>query len=132
VNKYVVWFSRSMWLGIILDWILGIPSIFWPVQTLVRVNERPPLDVVWTSFAALLLFLLSLMYIPGAIDPYRYKASAWLSVIARPPGVIFFFLIWPGYYPHFGVMDGVLFLIQAPLLYLAMRQPHAEWKPALA
>jgi hypothetical protein len=115
-------FSIAMWLGILADWGLGIPTIFWPEQTLKRFNLLGTTDPVWTAFAALMLILLSLFYIPGAINPYRYKMLAWLSVIARPPGVIFFLLFRPGFYPQFGIMDGILFLIQFPLLVMAMKE----------
>jgi hypothetical protein len=86
-------------------------------------GQTPDLEhPVWPAFASLLLVLLSLFYIPGALDPRRYKATAILSVLARPPGVIFFLLLWRGLYPAFGYLDLALTLIQAPLLYLALRQ----------
>ena len=73
------------------------------------------------------MVLLSLFYIPGAIAPYRYPASAWLAVLARPPGVLFFLVLYPGQYNAFGILDLVLFLIQAPLLILTMRAaPHSS------
>lgn len=40
--------------------------------------------------AGLLLTLLSLFYIPAAINPDRYRANAWLAVIARCAGGLFF------------------------------------------
>ncbi len=120
MNKYAVWFGRAVWLGIIQDWLLGIPAIFAPNWTLELLGQRPTQDPVWTGFAGLLVVLLSLFYIPGANDPYRYKANAWLATFARPPGVIFFLLIYPGFYPIFGIIDSVLSVIQIPLLILTM------------
>ena len=38
-------------------------------------------------------------------------------------GVTFFFGLWPRLYPAFGYLDLVFFLIQAPLLFLTLRQP---------
>jgi hypothetical protein len=119
---YALWFGRAMWLGIIADWVLGIPGIFFPNTTLQLAGQPLALETpVWPAFASLLLALLSLFYIPGANDPYTYRATAILSVLARPPGVVFFLLLWPNRYPAFGYLDLVLFLIQAPLLYLALR-----------
>ena len=121
-KPYAAWFGAAMWLGIIADWVLGIPGIFWPNATLALAGQPLALETpIWPAFASLLLFLISLFYIPGAIDPYRYRATAILSVLARPPGVLFFLLLWPNHYPAFGYLDLAMFLIQAPLLYLALR-----------
>jgi hypothetical protein len=120
---FETWFGRAMWLGILADWVLGIPGVFWPNATLVLAGQAPDLEhPVWPAFASLLLVLLSLFYIPGALDLRRYKATAILSVLARPPGVIFFLWLWPRLYPAFGYLDLGLTVIQAPLLYLALRQ----------
>jgi hypothetical protein len=109
----------------VADWILGIPAIFAPGWTLALFGQEPTPETSWVAFASFLVVLLSLFYIPGAVDPYRYPASAWLAVAARPPGVFFFLWLYPGRYPAFGFLDLGLFLIQAPLLYLAMRaQPR--------
>jgi len=39
-----------------------------------------------------------------------------MAVFARLPSVIFFFLLWPRVYPTFGLLDGLLFLLQFPFL----------------
>ena len=33
-NKSAVWFGRAIWLGILADWIPGVPGIFAPNETL--------------------------------------------------------------------------------------------------
>src|SRR5262249_10834307 len=106
--------ERTLWLGILADWILGVPSIFAPEVVLDVVGLRPTGDPVWTAFAALILVLLGIFYVPGANHPYRYRANAWLAVFARPPGVVFFWLLWRGFYPSFGVLDGGRFLRRVP------------------
>jgi hypothetical protein len=120
MKNYTTWFKYAVWLGIIQDWALGIPAIFAPNWLLGLVGQRLTLDPVWTSFAGLLVVLLSLSYIPGANAPRRYPISAWLSALSRPPGVVFFFLLYPNVYPLFGIVDSVLCLIQIPLLLLVM------------
>ena len=122
VGTYTKWFRRAMWAGIIQDWALGIPAIFAPERVLRMTKQRPTGDPVWSSFAALLILLISLLYIPGAQDPHRYRRTAWLSVFARPPGVLFFLGLRRGTYPLFGVIDACLFLVQGPLLFLAARE----------
>lgn len=111
-----------MWVGIVQDWVLGVPAIFAPERTLKIVKQRPTGDPTWTAFASLLVVLLSLSYIPGAQNPHHYRASAWLSVAARPPGILFFLVLRRNVYPLFGIVDSVLFSIQGPLLFLAMRE----------
>src|SRR5262249_46608639 len=61
---------------------------------------------------------LGAMYIPAAINPYRHPLVAWLSALARPPGIVFFLWLYPGVYPVFGVVDSVLSALQVPLLLL--------------
>jgi hypothetical protein len=111
-----------MWVGIVQDWALAVPAIFAPERTLALTKQRPTGDPTWTAFAALLLLLISLLYIPGAQDPHRYRRTAWLSVLARPPGVFFFLVLRRGKYPLFGIIDAFLFLLQGPLLFLASRE----------
>jgi hypothetical protein len=119
---WATWFGRAMWVGILADWALGLPGIFVPNAVLDAFGFKQALETpVWPAFASLLLVLLSLFYIPGAMNPYRYRITAILSVLARPPGVLFFLWLWPGWYHAFGYLDLFLFLIQAPLLYMALR-----------
>jgi hypothetical protein len=125
-NRWAKWWRRAMWAGIIQDWALGIPAIFAPEKTLKAVKQRQTGDPTWTAFAALIIVLLSFSYIPGAQNPYRYRASAVLSVIARPPGVLFFLVLRRGVYPIFGVIDAFLFAVQAPLLYLTLRSERTQ------
>jgi hypothetical protein len=115
------WLSRMIWLGIAADVALGAPAIFVPEQVLAAFGFRATPDPVWAAYASLVLVLLGCFYIPAAIDPYRYRFSAWAAVFARPPGVLFFLLLWRGLYPAFGVMDGVLFLLSYPFLVRAMQ-----------
>jgi len=118
-----VWFGRAMWFGILADLALGLPGIFYPNAMLKLTGQSLALESpIWPAFASLLLCLIAVFYIPGANDPYRYRATAILSVLARPPGVFFFLFLWPHIYPAFGYLDLVLFLIQAPLLYLTLRR----------
>lgn len=122
----VKWFRRAVWLGIIGNWVLTLPLIFAPEWTLDLLGLRATHDPVWTAFAALLVFLVTIFYIPGATQPYRYRFNAWLAVLARPLEVLFFLVLYPGLYSGFVFYDGVLFLIQLPLLMLTMRRRPAE------
>ena len=71
------WFRRVMWIGIIANLALAIPTMLFPAMMLAR-NNLPPADpLLWPQFAALLLILLSVFYMPAGIDPIA---------IARTPG----------------------------------------------
>ena len=118
-NYWAVWFRRALWLGIIQDFVLGFPAIFFPNQLLALLGQTEAVDPSHASFAATVLVVLGAMYIPAAVNPYKYPVVAWLSVLARPPGIIFFFFLYPGNYPLFGIVDTVLTLIQIPTLALA-------------
>ena len=129
MNRYLPWFRRIMLLGIAQDLALGLPGMFKPDFVLSLAKQRPTDDPMWAAFASLALVLLALMYIPGALNPFRYKVAAWLSVFARPPGILFFFFLYPGLYNIFGWIDLVLFSLQFVLLFLTMKAgPDRDWR----
>ncbi|WP_197489289.1 hypothetical protein [Planctomyces sp. SH-PL14] len=94
--------------------------MFWPNATLQTLGQTASREPAYVSFAAVVLLTLGAMYLPAACNPYRHRTIAWLSVLARPPGVSFFFILYSGTYPLFGVVDLVLSLLQIPLLILAL------------
>ena len=118
-NYWAVWFRRALWLGIIQNFVLGFPAIFFPNQLLALLGQTEAVDPSHASFAATVLVVLGMMCIPAAVNPYKYPVVAWLSVLARPLVVIFFFFLYPGNYSLFGIVDTVLTLIQIPTLALA-------------
>ncbi len=129
-NKWATWFKRAMWLGIIQDLVLALPAVFIAPTLLDALGLRQTGDRVWTGFAALLLVLLPLFYIPGAIDPYKHRYSAIMGVLARPPGVFYFLILNPGTYNLFGYIDAFMILIQVPTLIMAYRTgPPRGWRP---
>jgi hypothetical protein len=115
------WFSRVVWLGIAANLALAVPTLLMPAQMLAfsRLPMAEPL--LWTQFAALLLILLSAFYVPAALDPRRYVLVAWMSVLARLAGVVFFVLFQPSEYRLFGYFDLLFFMPEAALLAAAGR-----------
>jgi hypothetical protein len=113
----------ALWLGIVVDWALGLPTTFAPEGTLQLIGQGPvaPTDRVWVAFGFMLSVLLSMFFVPGAIDPYAYRVSVWLAVGARVPEALFFFVLYPGPHSLFGILYALLFILQAPLLWLVMR-----------
>jgi hypothetical protein len=114
------WFSRIVWVGIVANLALALPSIAAPDQVVEMSGIPTVTPHLWVRFAGLLLLLLSAFYAPAARDPDRYRANAWLAVASRAAGVVFFFME-PAAYRLFAYFDLVFFVPQALLLWLATR-----------
>jgi hypothetical protein len=120
MNIYAKWFGRIVWLGVIVNLALAIPTLFIPDRMLALFKLEPAEPTIWVSFAANLLILLSLFYIPAAINLYHYRANAWLSVFSRFAGVTFF-LFHPKAYFVFGLLDLTFAIPTGILLILALQ-----------
>jgi hypothetical protein len=117
------------WLGIAANLALAIPTLLVP-DLMLRLTDLPAAEpIMWPRFAALLLILLSMFYIPAAKDPDRYRATAWTAVGSRLVGVLFF-LTQPRIYLMFGLFDLVFFVPEAVLLRRATRQDAAVTTPS--
>jgi hypothetical protein len=127
VNRYAVCFRWVVVLGILVNLFFALPGIFIPNAVLDFAGVEPAYNQIWPAFACFLLMLLSLFYIPAAINLFRYTPIAWLSVVARFAGVVFFFVLWRGY-PLFGTIDLVFGVVQLVFLVLALRRgPDADY-----
>ncbi len=73
--------------------------------------------LLWPRFAALLLIILSLFYMPAGIDPVRYRLVALLTLVSRLSGVVFFVGFQAPEYRMFGYFDLVFLVPQALLLF---------------
>jgi len=122
MKTYAIWFRWAVFLGILQDFLVGLPGIFFPNGVLEYAGVPPAPDPIWPAFACLILVLLGTFYIPGAIDPFRYRPLAIFTVVARAAGVVFFFVLYRGAFPDwFGYIDLVLTLLQGGLLFLTLR-----------
>ena len=91
MNIYAQWFSRVTWLGIIVNMFFVIPSCFFPEKLLSLLGMHIPFPIIWVQASGLLLFIISVFYIPAAIDLERYIATAWISIFpSRTFGATFF------------------------------------------
>ena len=111
-----IWFGRVVLIGVVANFLLAGPSLVAPAFVLSALGLPVPSVIMWPQFAALLLILLSLFYIPAAMNPDRYRASAVLAVASRLAGVLFFFLVHSDYW-MFGAFDLVFFVPEAILLW---------------
>ncbi|MGK7877491.1 MAG: hypothetical protein AB4426_30575 [Xenococcaceae cyanobacterium] len=104
MNAYATWFGRVVLLGVVVNITLSIPALLVPEWMLTTLHLELAVPDIWVRFSANLLILLSLFYIPTAINLYHYRANAWLAVISRLAGVAFF-LTQPWDYIAFGMID---------------------------
>jgi hypothetical protein len=116
------WFKRVLWVGIVANLALAVPTLLAPEWVIELSGLPPATPVVWPRFAALLLVLLSVFYMPAGIDPRRYRVVAWLAVAARLAGVVFFVGFQAREYHLLGYFDLVFFV---PELVLLMALPTA-------
>ncbi|WP_017318475.1 hypothetical protein [Mastigocladopsis repens] len=131
MNTYARWFSRVTWLGIIVNMFFVIPSCFFPEQFLSLLDMHIPFPIIWVRAAGMLLFIITVFYIPGAIDPYQYQATAWISIFpSRTFGATFFmaavFLFGQDKgFLSIAFVDLFFGLIEAIFLTLAMRNQNS-------
>jgi hypothetical protein len=119
------WFKRVLWVGIIANLALAVPTMIVPARMLALSGLPDASPLLWTQFAGLLLVLLSIFYMPAGMDLDRYRTIAWLAVGSRLAGVIFFIGFQPAAYHTLGYIDLVFFVPEIILLTAAIRQSAA-------
>lgn len=120
-NRQLLWFRRVTWLGIVANILVSLISIAATSDVLVILDLPPANPLIWPRFGAFLLILLSFFYIPAAIDPVRFRFSAWLAIICRFGGVAFFAIAGGGYIV-FGLFDFAFGLPELILLTIGLRR----------
>jgi hypothetical protein len=112
------WFRRVLWLGILANLALAVPTLLATERMITLTGLPPATPLVWPRFAALLLILLSFFYVPAGIDTTRYRAIAWLAVVGRLAGVVFFIFFQAPEYRMLGYFDLVFFVPELALLLM--------------
>jgi hypothetical protein len=119
-NTFARWFQRIVWVGIVANLALAIPTLLAP-EMMIRLAGAPPATpIMWVRFSALLLVLLSLFYVSAARDCIRYRPVAVMTVLSRLAGVLFFSTQAVDY-RLFGLFDLVFLIPEGIFLFLAMR-----------
>lgn len=123
-------FSWSVYAGIVVNLLLVVPAVFAPDSVTRFFGLEPAMPAIWLRFAGWLLLLLSLFYVPAALDPVRYAVAARLAIVARFAGAVFFlgqiaFGDLPPAYLPFGLTDLAFGIVQALLLPRGWPDGHA-------
>jgi putative effector of murein hydrolase LrgA (UPF0299 family) len=86
-NKYARFFGIAVLIGVVVNLGAAIPGIIIPGMVLGLLGLEAEVTEFWARFAAWLLILLSLMYIPAGLQTFRSPAHSWLTVACRWGGV---------------------------------------------
>jgi hypothetical protein len=93
-DSSTVWIARYsllIWIGIALNLTLIIPLFFFPEQMIAFFHIQPLSQTIWARVGGMLLAIISVFYVPTAIDFARYRTYAWLGVFpSRTFGATFF------------------------------------------
>ena len=122
------WFRRVMWLGIVANIALALPTLAAPSAMLALTGLPTATPELWPRFSALLLVLLSVFYMPAGVDIDRYRATAWFAVASRFAGVAFF-AVEPTY-RLFMYFDLAFLVPLGVLLTMAVRGARPAAAPA--
>jgi hypothetical protein len=89
-----IWIARHtilVWFGIFLNVLFIIPLLFVP-RWMLDLFSIPLDQLIWARESAGLLMIISVFYVPAAIDFGRYRANAYIAIFpSRTFGASFFF-----------------------------------------
>ncbi len=120
MNSYALWFRWALILGLLKDWFFALPGIFIPNAVLAFLGSGVATFPIWPAFGFLLFTLVTLFYIPAAVNPFRYQPNAWLAILARFAIALFFLVTGAGGGLLLGAADLILAVIQVGLLIMAL------------
>lgn len=93
-------------------------------------------SIVWMRQAGLLLFFISLLYLPGGFDPIGYTRNAWFAVITRMTiGLYWLFLVFVEHrttvFIPIGLLDCSLAILNGIVLFKALATVRNHQEPTL-
>jgi len=121
-----VWILRHtilVWFGIFLNALFIIPLLFFP-RWMLDLFGIPLDQLIWARESAGLLMIISVFYVPAAIDFGRYRANAYIAIFpSRTFGATFFFfaVVLFGQPPGFLSISFVDALIGSTTLFCLIR-----------
>ena len=123
VSVWIVRHTVLVWFGIFLNTLFIIPLLFCP-RWLLDLFGIPLEELIWARESAGLLMIITVFYVPAAIDFGRYRVNAYIAVFpSRTFGATFFFfaVVLFGQPPGFLSISFVDALIGSTTLYCLIR-----------
>jgi hypothetical protein len=136
MSHYAVWYSRVVWIGIILNMLFVFPLMLAP-RWLLDLLHIPLDQLIWARTAGMLLFIISVFYIPATWDLKRYRATAWFSIFpSRTFGSTFFTVAvfafgYPKGFLSIAIVDGTIGIITFILLLLVTWEEKKMGSPVV-
>jgi hypothetical protein len=112
MSRDVKWFHRVVFVGVLINIFgMALPFIFAPQWYLDWFGlPGGGGSIIWMRQAGLLLFFISILYIPGGCDPLHYRWNAKCAVLVRMMiGLYWLWLVYvegrPRAFLGFGILD---------------------------
>jgi len=128
MDRYVTWLGRAVFVGVLINIFgMALPFIFMPQWYLDWLGlPGGGGSVIWMRQAGLLLFFISILYVPGGYDPVRYRLNAKFGVVVRMAiGLYWLWLVYVEGQTHaflrFGILDCTYAAFNGVLLWLAVK-----------
>jgi hypothetical protein len=91
ISIWIVRHTVLVWIGIALNALFVVPLLFVP-RWMLDLFGIPLDQLIWARTAAGLLMIISVFYVPAALDLGRYRANAYIAIFpSRTFGALFFF-----------------------------------------
>jgi hypothetical protein len=123
VSVWIIRHTILVWFGIFLNVLFIIPLLFFP-RWMLDLFGIPLEELIWARESAGLLMIISVFYVPAAVDFGRYRANAYIAIFpSRTFGAAFFFfaVVLFGQPPGFLSISFVDALIGSTTLYCLIR-----------
>jgi hypothetical protein len=116
MNTPLIWFRRFAWTGILVNFGFVLPALFAPGLYNAMLGLPVESFYPWLENSGMLLFALSLFYMPAAVAPERWPVYTWLCVLSRAVAVVLWISLVSGQeYPHvfvpFLITDAVMTIL---------------------
>ena len=130
-NPWARWFGRTVLLGVVVNMFFVVACFFFPRPMCELLHLKVPDPIIWVRTSGMLLFIISIFYIPAALDPFRYRATAIMHIVpSRACGSSFFLysVLFRGQEAGFlsiALVDLFFGVVSAIFLFLAFRTGQA-------
>src|SRR4051795_3096684 len=95
LNKYLKWFGWVAAAGMIFNFVWVFQALFTPMALKFPIGTQALFQsTTWLGIAAIVLFSVTLLYLPSAAATQQYFTYDWLIVLSRAVAAVFWFTVW--------------------------------------